>query len=100
METVRTHRVGTITAGIALVAFGIMSILHLFVNVISYELIFKLWPLILIGIGIEVLISNTRTEKIIYDKAAVVLMFILALFAMSMACADLIFGYLENGQLF
>ncbi len=100
METVRTHRVGTITAGVALIAFGIMFILHLFVNAVTYEFIFKLWPLILIGVGLEVLISNIRTDSVIYDKAAIVLMFILAFFAMGMAGADMLFGYLENAQLF
>ena len=89
MENIRTHRVGTITTGISLIAFGIMFLLHLFVDSISYELIFKLWPVIMIGLGIEVLLSSFSKEKIIYDKAAVILMFFVAFFAMSMAGADM-----------
>ncbi len=100
METVRTHRVGTITTGLVFIAFGVMFILHLFLSVISYEVIFKLWPLILIGLGVEVLASNLKTDSVVYDKAAIVLMFILAFFAMCMAGADLMFQYLSNGQLF
>ena len=42
METVRTHRVGSITTGFAFIAFGVMFILHLFLSVISYDVIFKL----------------------------------------------------------
>lgn len=88
METIRTHRVGTITTGISLIAFGVMFLLHLFVNTISYDLIFKLWPVVLIGLGIEILLSSFSSEKIIYDKAAVVLMFFVAFFAMGMAGMD------------
>ena len=35
METVRTHRVGSITTGFAFIAFGVMFILHLFLSVHS-----------------------------------------------------------------
>ncbi len=88
METVRTHRVGSVTAGLMLIAFGVMFMLHLFSNIISYEMIFKLWPIILVGLGIEVLISNYAQDKLIYDKAAIALMIVMAFFAMGMAGAD------------
>lgn len=88
METVRTHRVGSITTGLSLIAFGVMFVIHMFLNVLSYELIFKLWPVILIGLGVELLLSNFAKEKIVYDKAAIFLMFVMALFAMGMAGAD------------
>ena len=91
METVRTHRVGSITTGLSLIAFGVMFVIHMFLNVLSYELIFKLWPVILIGLGLELLLSNFAKEKIVYDKAAIFLMFVMALFAMGMAGADWIF---------
>ena len=55
METVRTHRVGTLTAGLSFITFGVLFLLHLFINAISYDLIFKLWPFIIIGLGIELL---------------------------------------------
>ena len=100
METVRTHRVGSITTGFAFIVFGIMFILHLFLSVISYDVIFKLWPLILIGLGVEVLASNLKPDNIIYDKAAIVLMFFLAFFAMCMAGADLFFQYVASGEMF
>lgn len=96
MGTVRTHRVGTITTGFAFIAFGVLFILHLFLSVISYDLIFKLWPLILIGLGVEVLVSNFKPDNVVYDKAAILLMFVLAFFAMCMAGADLVFQYLAE----
>ncbi len=91
METVRTHRVGSITTGLSLIAFGVMFVIHMFLNVLSYELIFKLWPVILIGLGVELLLSNFAKDKIVYDKAAIFLMFVMALFAMGMAGADWVF---------
>lgn len=94
MENVRTHRVGSVTTGIVLISFGIMLVLHLFLNVISYEMIYRLWPLMLIGLGIEVLLSNFYKEKIVYDKAAIILMFIVTFFAMGMASAEWIFTHL------
>lgn len=95
METVRTHRVGTITTGLSLIAFGVMFVLHMFLNVLSYDLIFKLWPVILIGLGVELLLSNFIKDKIVYDKAAIFLMFVMALFAMSMAGADWVFVHIH-----
>ena len=100
METIRIHRVGTVTTGLAFIAFGVMFILHLFLNVMSYEMIFKLWPLILIGLGVEVLASNLKSESVVYDKAAIVLIFILAFFAMCMAGADMMFQYMAGEQWF
>ena len=95
METSRTHRVGSITTGIMLIAFGVMFVLHLFLNAISYNMIFKLWPIILIGLGIEVLLSNFARDRIVYDKAAIFLMIALAVFAMGMAGADLLIAHMN-----
>ena len=95
METVRTHRVGTITTGLSLIAFGVMFVIHMFLNVLSYDLIFKLWPVILIGLGVELLLSNFIKDKIVYDKAAIFLMFVMALFAMGMAGADWVFVHIH-----
>ena len=40
VKEVRTHRVGSITLGSALVLFGILFLVHLFVPVLTYEIIF------------------------------------------------------------
>ncbi len=98
-KTIRVHRVGSITAGICMIGTGIAFILHLFLNMVSYELIFKLWPLMIIGLGIELLISNFKTENIVYDKAAIFLMIVIAFFAMTMAGADLCFNCINNGMI-
>ncbi len=97
MDTIRTHRVGTITTGLTLIASGVLFVIHTFLGALSYETIFKMWPIILIGLGLEVLVSNFSKEKIIYDKAGVLLMFLVVFFAMGMACADICFEHAASG---
>ena len=51
-------------------------------------MIMKCWPLILISLGLETLLSvkqHTEEIKWVYDKTAVVLLLLLSLFAMIMA---------------
>ena len=86
--TIRTHRVGAFTSGICMIGFGLMLLLHNLLDVMDYEMILGLWPLILIGMGIELLLSNIFKSKIVYDKAAIVLLFVMALFVMMLAGAD------------
>ncbi|MBR5359865.1 MAG: hypothetical protein IK123_03150, partial [Lachnospiraceae bacterium] len=73
-SVIRVHRVGSITAGISMVAFGILFLLRLFTDLITYEMVFNLWPVVLIGLGAEILMSNMKTENLKYDKGAVALM--------------------------
>ena len=87
--TVRTHRVGAFTSGICMVGFGVLLLLHNLLDVMDYETILGLWPLILIGMGIELLLSNVFKNRIVYDKAAIVLLFVMALFVMMLAGADM-----------
>lgn len=48
----------------------------------------RLWPIILIGVGVEILISSFEKSKVVYDKAAMLVMFAMIAFAMFMACWD------------
>lgn len=86
--TIRTHRVGSITTGLCMVVYGILLLMHTLFDMISYEIIFSLWPLILISLGVELLLSNWLKREIIYDKTAVFLLIIMTFFAMGLACAD------------
>lgn len=95
----RTHRVGSITAGISLIALGILFILHIFVDLLSYGFILKLWPFIMIGVGTEILVSNFSERKFVYDKGAVILLFLVMIFAVCMAGADLCLSYLAQEML-
>ena len=86
--TVRTHRVGAFTSGFCMVGFGILLLLHNLIGILDYETILGFWPLILIGLGVELLLSNVMKSKIVYDKAAIVLLFVMVLFVMMLAGVD------------
>ena len=87
---VRTHRVGAFTSGFCMVGFGVMLLLHNLLDVLDYEMILGLWPLILVGMGIELLLSNVFKSRIVYDKAAIVLLFVMSVFVMVLAGVDVI----------
>lgn len=86
--TVRTHRVGAFTSGFCMVGFGVMLLLHNLLDIMDYEMILGLWPLILIGMGIELLLSNVFKSRIVYDKAAIVLLFVMTLLVLILAGVD------------
>lgn len=84
---IRIHRVGTLTLGAMLIAFGSLFLLHLFIAGITYDMIVRIWPIIFIFLGFEILIANFRQkgEKLLYDKTSFVLIIVLSFFAMGMA---------------
>ena len=86
----KTRRVGSITCGILLIGFGILFILHMLFPTITYLFIFRLWPLVLVALGIEMVVSNIRSNEVIlkYDMGAVFLVLLLALFAMGMGIVE------------
>ncbi|MBO4456139.1 MAG: hypothetical protein J5802_00315 [Butyrivibrio sp.] len=91
--TIRVHKVGTITAGLAMISFGIMYLLCTIFGVLSYEVVFKCWPFILIGLGVELLISNGVSDNCVYDRGAIFLVIGLTVFAMCMAGVDMALTY-------
>ncbi len=95
-KQIRVHRVGSITAGISLISFGILFLLRIFTDAVSYQTAFKLWPAIIIGIGVEILISNARRIEIKYDKGAVCLMAIMMVFATGMAIASEVIMHMQD----
>lgn len=94
----KQHKVGTITLGAMLIFFGILFILRIFFPEVSYEIIFKLWPVIFIFLGTEIIISNFQKsqEKLVYDKVAIALIIILTFFAMAMAIAETSIDYANS----
>ena len=87
-NTVRTHRVGAFTSGFCMIGFGILLLLHNILDIMTYEQVLGLWPIILIGMGVELLLSNLFNSKIVYDNAAIVLLFVMAFLVMILAGAD------------
>lgn len=92
-NTVRVHRVGTYTTGISLVIAGILFILYEIRLIPNLEIILKLWPTILIGMGVEILLMNARVKNFVYDKGAIIILILMSVFAMMMAFADLCIRY-------
>ena len=95
---IKGRRVGTLTAGIVLVMFGIMFLLRLVTNNINILLITSLWPLILVSVGIEIIVAYiiNKEEKIQYDFGAIILVIILVFFAMGMGGAEFIISHLSE----
>lgn len=95
VEAVRNHRVGTITLGTSLIFFGVLFITKTFTNLLSYEFILKLWPVIFIFLGFEILLSYVTNKKdhFVYDKGAIILIILLSIFAICMACAEFMVNY-------
>lgn len=97
----RIRRVGTITCGILLILFGGLFLVHMFCPALSLEVIMKLWPVILIALGCEMLISNIRREEdqsevLKYDKGAIALVFLLACFSVGMGLLEYMISYAER----
>ena len=93
------RRVGTLTAGIILVVFGVLFLIHSIGFHLNYQFIFSLWPIILILLGIEIVISYivNKDEKIRYDGGAIALIIVLAVFAMCMGGMEFV---IENAHSF
>ena len=91
----KVHRVGTITLGGMLISFGVLFLLRIFLVNLSYDIIFRLWPIIFIFLGAEILIANFRQkeERLVYDKTAFALIIVLTFFAMGMAITELCIEY-------
>lgn len=94
----KIRRVGTFTLGSVLVITGILFIVRMFVPALGYEIIFSLWPCILILLGAEILLSLFwKKEDVVfkYDFAAVIIIFMTVGFSMCMAFADFLMAHEE-----
>ncbi|WP_298843678.1 LiaI-LiaF-like domain-containing protein [Clostridium sp.] len=87
---IKGRRVGTFTTGIVLVMFGGMFLLKLIYPSIDYLKISSLWPVILVLLGVEIIVSCliNKDEIMRYDFAAIILIIILSLFSMGMGCME------------
>lgn len=99
-EIHRTRRVGSFTCGLMLVLYGILFLVHIVQPKLDYSIIFELWPLILIFLGVEILVSSTNKNqekrKFVYDFWAVILVFVVAFFAMIMSVMNYCYETYDN----
>lgn len=86
-KKVYVRRVGSMTMGVSLIAVGVASVLLLFFPELDSTLLAKLSPLILVGIGLEVIAANCTSKNQIfqYDFFSGLICFMLIVFSMGMA---------------
>ncbi len=94
----RTRRVGSVTCGGLMVFFGILFLVHMFYPPLSLGLIMKLWPLILVSLGCEMIAATLRQPEgkgmvLQYDKGAVFLLVLLGCFAAGMGVLECFMDY-------
>lgn len=101
-QTIRIHRVGTVTFGLVLVATGAVFLAHLLLPRLDYRAAFRFWPLSLITLGTEVLLGSRQKSfeirdeagklleenRVVYDVAAIVLTAALTVFSMFMGVLE------------
>ena len=88
----RTRRVGGLTAGLSLVAFGIFFAIGMFVPSIDFGDIISFWPAVFILLGGEILFNyfTSQNERTGYDIFSVIIVFIMLFFALCMAGAQVL----------
>lgn len=89
----RIHRVGSITLGSILILFGSLFFCRIFIPGLSYEAVFRLWPVILILLGLETLYCNQKYEEFHYDFGAVCMMLLIGFMTVCLAYSDLFFQW-------
>lgn len=97
----KTRRVGSITCGLLMILFGALFLVHMVFPALSLAVIMKLWPLVLIALGCEMLLSNVRKgeqeeEVLKYDKGAICLVFLLSGFAAVMGMLEYFMAYAQT----
>ena len=109
-QTIRIRRVGSVTFGVVLIVTGILFLVHLFFPALDYVMIFRLWPVILILLGGEVLLgcrhktyeildekgNRKEQQKTVYDVTAIFLTLVLTCFAMGMGMAEWVIRFPRN----
>lgn len=95
----RMHRVGTFTLGVGLILFGLIFAVRIFSDIITYQMIFKFWPVLFILLGGEILAVNFKQKEgsILYDGVSIFLIIVLSFFAMGMSVMEYI---IEKGSLY
>lgn len=88
----RKRKIGTFSTGVVFVFFGVLFLISIFMKDLDYTMIFSFWPIVLILLGVELILSFvlTKEESLSYDKGAVFLLLIMTIFTLGMASVDFI----------
>lgn len=100
----REWRVGTLSMGILLILFGCTLFISQLKGWPSVEQIFKLWPIILIMLGLEVLgylfFSRKEMSRVKYDGFSIFIILLIMLFSIGAYAVKMLVDYgLANGHI-
>jgi hypothetical protein len=77
-------KVGTLSAGLALIGFGVLLLIGRIQNISSIELVYKWWPVVLIMLGIETLVfvyfAKNEEKRVRFDGVSITLIVVIVLF--------------------
>lgn len=80
------RRIGSITLGLTCIVFGVLFFLSIFIERLDIWAILRFWPIILIVLGLEFLITGlTQKDGGKIDGTSVFLIILVLLFAAGMA---------------
>lgn len=92
---VRVRRVGTLTMGCVMILAGVVICISLFGGGPSLELLFRLSPLILVALGVEVLLaSRQKNQRLKYDFVSIFLSLVLVGATLCFAAVPLVWNYI------
>jgi len=89
----RSKKIGVFTLGISLVVFGVLFMVRVFAPWFDFVRVLQFWPVVLILLGIEVLVSALLPRKegdpaIKLDAASIILLFVVLFLAGGLAAAQ------------
>lgn len=80
MEKKNERRVGTYTFGVMLIIIGISVLIMTFTKIDFFRYLLMVWPIVLIGLGIEILYLNSKSNiRVKIDFISIILMGIVLL---------------------
>lgn len=94
----KTNKVGILTLGLTLIVFGFLFLLHTLAIPISYEFIVRLWPIMFLLLGGEILFHyfHNKNESLSLDIGSFILFFFLGGFTVVMAIGEMAMEYYKN----
>ena len=89
----RSRKIGVLTLGVSLVVFGALFMLRIFIPGFDYITVMKFWPVVLVLLGIEVLISALLPQKEgmqrpKIDAVSIIMLFLTLFLALGLAAAQ------------
>lgn len=91
ISSVSRKKTGTVTLGITLIIVGLTFMFADFSSGENMYILFSLWPVILIILGCEVLLSGKFSPESTFSFASVVMIFMLMVFSFLIAYMEIFY---------